>query len=43
MKRKFVIVSIRGACGGVIVLHNLCHLLNELGEDARVLYSYNVH
>lgn len=35
-KQKYVIVSYRVQAGGVIVLHNLCRLLNELGQDASV-------
>lgn len=42
-KQKYVIVSYRVQAGGVIVLHNLCRLLNELGQDASVLYFQNFH
>lgn len=37
-KQKYVIVSPRADYGGVIVLHTLCHFLNELGANAKVLY-----
>ena len=29
--------------GGTLVLHNLCRLLNDYGQDARILYCKNVH
>ena len=31
---KFVIVSPRQRGGGAVVLHTLCYLLNQLGQDA---------
>lgn len=37
-KFKFVIASYRTQTGGVLVLHNLCRILNELGYDAKILY-----
>ena len=36
---KFVIVSPKQEWGGAIVLHRLCQCLNEVGYDARILYS----
>ena len=42
-KFKYVIVTPRVNNGGPIVLHNLCKLLNELGEDARVFYPGRYH
>ena len=38
-KYKYVIFTPRNNSGGAIVLHNLCKLLTEQGEDAKVLYS----
>ena len=37
-KQKYIIVSMRDNGGGTIVLHNLCCLLNELGQDAKIMY-----
>lgn len=37
-KQKYVIASYRTSYGGVIVLHNLCRLLNELGQNASIIY-----
>lgn len=41
VKQKFVIVTHRSAGGGTLVMHNLCRLLNELGQDAKVIYFAN--
>lgn len=38
-KLKYLIYSPRNNSGGVIALHNLCSLLSEQGEDAKVLYT----
>lgn len=40
--QKFIIFSppYNEKSGGIVVLHKLCHLLNELGHDAR-LYPHN--
>lgn len=42
-KVKFVIVSPRQESGGAIALHRLCECLNELGYDAKILYSKEPH
>lgn len=36
---KYVIFSPQNNSGGAIVLHNLCKLLTEQGENAKILYS----
>lgn len=36
---KFVIVSDRQKWGGMIVLHRIAEILNELGYDARIFYT----
>ena len=35
---KFVIVSPRQRGGGAVVLHTLCYLLNQLGQEASIYY-----
>ena len=40
-KMKYVIASYRVQAGGIIVLHNLCRILNELGQDAKIMYFYD--
>lgn len=42
-RTKFVIVSPRQESGGAIALHRLCECLNELGYDAKILYSKEPH
>jgi hypothetical protein len=44
MKKKFIIFSpsYNETSGGIVVLHKLCHVLNELGHDSYVKpYAYN--
>lgn len=36
--QRYVIASYRTPYGGVIVLHNLCRLLNESGQNASIIY-----
>lgn len=40
-KLKYVIFTGRGQSGGTIVLHALCKYLNDLGENAKVMYTDN--
>lgn len=40
-KLKFVIASPINYSGGVIVLHNLCRLLIQIGYDAKMIYFRN--